>query len=318
LKLDLIQKYTKDKVDNAEEKGEREATMILIRAIADCELNKIALPVNHAPFFDEDMNQGTLLFIPIMETGSVLDWKKGDSYSVLVVADSVRTYHFCEMDSRNVTAEAKPEDIVMATQFVTDCILGLGDSLASHSFEPITKGTRTDRFSGKNADNRQEWFNEKVEATKTLKNCIKGKQRKVLIPAERDFSKVQLLKIDFGNISGVRPPDPLLLGLKSGLGLQKYAATRHPTMYKSETISAKDCSEYAESRGSMMLAPACGESDYLFAHQDGVVESDEASSCGSASSESSEGRDVATAGMSTPPREITVVRAVTPDSDEKN
>jgi len=70
------------------EVGEREATMVLIRAISDCEMNKIPLPVDHASYFDDDLDQGTLLLIPIISTEEALGWQKGQGYSILVVANS--------------------------------------------------------------------------------------------------------------------------------------------------------------------------------------------------------------------------------------
>jgi len=135
--------------------------------------------------------------------------------------------------------------------------------------------------------------------------------------------EMRLLKIDLGELPGLRIPHPLLLGLKSGICLHKHAATANPTVYESDEHNAAFCQEYAKKKGSMMLLPACGEpQEDIFGEpafvdrDDGDVISAEGWSAFD-SQESSIAKDRSLDSESvcsaTPPREITVSRIITPE-----
>jgi hypothetical protein len=263
-----------DKIDEFEtlknEIGERDAVMTPVRAISECMQNELALPENHAPFYDEEKDQGTLILVPILKMKEALNWKKDQGYSVLVMADSSKTYQFCDMNHTKLPLTASAEDIETATQYVTDCMLSLGYSLVKHNFEPLNNPQREGRFDGstKIIENRVKCFSVKVDAMQTLKKLITFKCNKVLTPKLKmklrgdsciDKDKVpKLLKIDFGNIPHFRCPHPMLLGFKAGVGLHKYCATLNPSQYESEDVD-RDVDEYVKMRGSMMLLPSCGD-----------------------------------------------------------
>jgi len=247
---------------------DRGTVMTFVKALSDCMQNKLALPDNHAPFYDEEMDQGTLILVPILKKRKALNWKKDDGYNVLVIADSSKTYRFCDMDHNKLPLTASKDDIEVASQFVTECIRSLGYSLANHEFEPLKCRDRTDRFKNvKKSQARETNFQAKVKAMETLKSLITDSGHKVLTPKLKmristdgrvdDDEVPLLLKIDFGDIPHFRCPHPMLLGFKAAVCLHKYAATSHFSVY--QETSKVNVQEYVEQRGSMMLLPACGD-----------------------------------------------------------
>ena len=249
-----------------EKVGEREAIMVLVRALADLRENKIFLPELHAPFYDEDLDKGTLLIIPIMSLQAAVNWNKGEPYSVLVIADSVRTYNFCNMDYMKLPLTASPSDLTIATSFVTECIHSLGYSLMNHKFDALSDDLdREDRYKpgGKGSpEQKKASFQSKANTTLILQKLINENGYKVLAPEpKREYndgsSKIpRLLKIDFGDIANCRIPHPLMLGKKAGICMHKYAATANPNAYQAKN---RNVQEYTKMKGSMMLRPACGD-----------------------------------------------------------
>ena len=248
-----------------EKVGEREATMVLVRALADLRENKIFLPEQHAPFYDEDLDKGTLLVIPIMSLQAAVNWNKGEPYSVLVIADSVRTYNFCSMDYMKLPLTASPSDLTIATSFVTECIHSLGYSLMNHKFDALSDSKREGRFKpgGKGSpEQKKASFQSKVDMTLILQQLIGENGDKILAPEpKREYNDgsskfPRLLKINFGDIAHYRIPHPLVLGKKAGICMHKYAATANPNAYQSND---RNVQEYTKMKGSMMLRPACGD-----------------------------------------------------------
>ena len=243
--------------------GEREATMVLVRALADLRENKIFLPELHAPFYDEDLDKGTLLVIPIMSLQEAVDWNKGEPYSVLVVADSVRTYNFCCMDYMKLPLTALPSDLTIATSFVTECIHSLGYSLMNNEFDALSDPEREGRFKpgGKGSpEQKNAPFQSKVNMTLILQQLI-GENGILAPEPKREYNDgsskfPRLLKINFGDIAHCRIPHPLLLGNKAGICMHEYAARANPNAYQSNDHNVQ---EYTKMKGSMMLRHACGD-----------------------------------------------------------
>jgi hypothetical protein len=242
--------------------GERFAQMVLIRAIANSSMNKITLPDKHAPYFDEDMDHGTLVLIPICKKEEALNWNKGKNYSILAIADSKKTYRFCDMDHNKLPSTASENEIKIATEFVTDCILSLGYSLANHDFDALNDPDGA-RFTGhRNAKTYSDAFRAKVKSTRILKQLIEYNDNRVLTPKMKDSiggegeQQLRFLKIDLGDIPHFSLPHPFSLGIKSGLCLHKHATKSNYNLYKSDENI--DLEKYVGEKGSMMLVPGCG------------------------------------------------------------
>mmetsp|Transcript_46788 Transcript_46788/g.53098 ORF Transcript_46788/g.53098 Transcript_46788/m.53098 type:complete len:557 (-) Transcript_46788:257-1927(-) len=315
--------YTKHPIfkDAVTKFGKTGATMIFTRAMSDSAMNKIDLPIDHASFFDEEMKEGTVLIIPIMTREEAHKWEKGEGYSVLIVADSAKSYRYCDMDVMLMTSEATPVEVSIAATFLADATKNLAHSLTTDNFEALTDPKRTDRF---DKDKDQNHFEKKVKSTEQLRDMIKNKDHQVLIPMLKkneagEQKSVRLLKIDLASMASGRRPNPVYLVNKASICAHKYAGKSNYSKYASERFPEKDCEAYVKETDSMMLLPACGKppEDPVFHQDDGDVASQEEGSSMFDSLESSwdcnGDIDTEFVGRQTIPKEIRVTTIVTPE-----
>ena len=98
--------------------------------------NFLKLPHDHAHFFDH-MDKGKLVIVPIW-TPELNKWKVGDSYSLLVVADSSSVYQWLglkDMDDLPWLKEADDADLECATEKLALMMRVLAEQLISEDFQ---------------------------------------------------------------------------------------------------------------------------------------------------------------------------------------
>ena len=106
--------------------------------------NFLVLPGSHSHYFDH-MEKGAVILLPIWDLERL--WCPGQCYDVLVVASNESAYKWMGLQPNHINekpwlAKATRQDIVSATEFLSNMVKALADQLANESHDFFNEATR--------------------------------------------------------------------------------------------------------------------------------------------------------------------------------